>query len=333
MDIYCIIEPESNMGDIPVFSASRMFNNLICHEFSHSFINPLVEKHMESVNKSSALFDTIKQSMNSQAYMDWETTVKEHIVRAVASRLAAKKYGEESSYLIEYRNEVGRRFIYVIPLIDKLKEYEQNRERYKSFDDFFSEMLSVFTEIKPEDISNYQNIAESFRKPDISNMPEFGTVDAESLLIITPTEESDSEKQQQLLSFINDYKQRYFPVSKTIKDIEALVTDVSNYDIIIFGTPNSNLFLKKYINQIPVFIGSNKIVADKEYLGDNFQMLISWVNPQNKNRHMSIYTAQKTQDIININTIMPSPNYTIAKNFKTIKKGKYKSSMNIWICD
>ena len=333
MDIYCIIEPESNIGDIPVFSANRVFNNLICHEFSHSFVNPLVEKQIETINKSSTLFDTIKQAMNSQAYSDWETTVKEHIVRAVACRLAAKKYGEESSNLIEYRNEVGRRFIYVIPLIAKLKEYEQNRKRYKNFNDFFSELLSIFTKIKPEDISNYQNTVASFRKPNISNMPEFGSVDAEKLLIITPTEESDSTKQQQLFGFINDYKQHFFPDSKLISDKEALKMDVSNYDIIIFGTPNSNLFLKKYIEQIPVFIGSNKIVADKEYIGDDFQMLISWVNPQNENRHMSIYTAQKTQDIININTIMPSINYTIAKNYKTVKKGKYKNSMNIWTCD
>jgi len=271
--------------------------------------------------------------MNSQAYSDWETTVKEHIVRAVACRLAAKKYGEESSNLTEYRNEVGRRFIYVIPLIAKLKEYERNRERYKTFDDFFPELLSVFVKIKPEDISNYQNTVASIRKPNISNMPEFGNVDAEKLLIIIPTEESDSTNQQQLLGFINDYKQRYFPISKIISDKEALKIDFSNYDIIIFGTPNSNLFLKKYIEQIPIFIGSNKIVADKEYIGDNYQMLISWVNPQNESRHMSIYTAQKTQDIININTIMPSINYTIAKNYKTVKKGKYKNSMNIWMCD
>jgi hypothetical protein len=333
MDIYCVIEPESNIGNIPVFSANRMFNNLICHEFSHSFVNPLVEKYIETVNMSSALFDTIKSSMNSQGYSDWETAVKEHIVRAVACRLAAKKYGEESSNLIEYRNEVGHRFIYVVPLIAKLKEYEQNRERFKSFDDFFPEMLSVFTKIKPEDISNYQNTVESFRKPNISNLPEFGTVNAEKLLIITPTEESDSATQQQLLSFINDYKQQYFPISKSISDKEALKIDGSNYDIIIFGTPNGNLFLKKYIEQIPVFIDSHKIVADKEYLGDNLQMLLSWVNPQNENRHMSIYTAQKTQDVININTIVPSINYTIAKNYKTIKKGKYKNSMNIWMCD
>lgn len=333
MDIYCIIEPESNMGDIPVFSANRIFNNLICHEFSHSFVNPLVEKHIETVNKSSALFDTIKQSMNSQAYSDWETTVKEHIVRAVACRLAANKYGEESSNLTEYRSEVGHRFIYVIPLIAKLKEYEQNRKRYKTFDDFFPELLSVFTKIKPEDISIYQNTVASFRKPNISNMPEFGNVDAEKLLIITPTEESDSTDQQQLLGFINDYKQQFFPDSKLISDKEALKMDFSNYDIIVLGTPNGNVFLKKYIEQIPVFIGTNNIVADKEYIGDKFQMLISWVNPQNENRHMSIYTAQKTQDIINMNTIMPSINYTIAKNYKTVKKGKYKNSMNIWMCD
>ncbi|NOU46807.1 MAG: DUF4932 domain-containing protein [Bacteroidales bacterium] len=333
MDIYCVIEPETTMGNIPVFSANRMFNNLICHEFGHSFVNPLVEKYIETVNKSSALFDSIKQSMNSQAYTNWEITVKEHIVRAVACRLAAKKYGEESSNLIEYRNEVGRRFIYVVPLIAKLKEYEREGKRQNSFDVFFPELLSVFERIKPEDISDYQKIVESLRKPDISIMPEFGNVDAEKLLIITPTEESDSISQQQLLGFINEYKQQFFPDSKLVSDKEALKMDVSNYDILVFGTPNSNVFLKKHIEQIPVFISPEKIVADKEYVGDNFQMLISWVNPLNENRHMSIYTAQKTHDIININTIMPGNNFTIAKNYKIIKKGEYKKSMNIWFCE
>lgn len=87
LDIYSIQGPFDVEGDIPVFGTAESFKDLVYHEFSHSFVNPVTAKHIDEVNKYSKLYDPIADIMKSNAYPNWEICVNEHIVRAVTARL------------------------------------------------------------------------------------------------------------------------------------------------------------------------------------------------------------------------------------------------------
>lgn len=73
--------------------------------------------------------------------------------------------------------------------------------------------------------------------------------------------------------------------------------------MVAYGTPSGNLLLKKYIDLLPVKIEKDKIIADTVYPGNGLRYITAWPNPQNSKIGIVIYTAQKADDIIGINSV------------------------------
>ena len=57
---------------------------------------------------------------------------------------------------------------------------------------------------------------------------------------------------------------------KVIPDTIAVNSDLSKSDLIVIGTTNGNIFLSKHFQKLPILITEDKIIADKEYFGTNF---------------------------------------------------------------
>lgn len=144
LDIYNICTTNKKNEDGIPYVGKDAFALFAWHEFSHSFIKPLMEKHIDEVNKSSKLFEPLRESMKKQAYGYWDICAEEHIVRAVVIRLYSLYLGEEiTSKQLEY--EAKRDFIYVEALVEKLKEYENLRDTKDiTFAEFFPELITVF---------------------------------------------------------------------------------------------------------------------------------------------------------------------------------------------
>lgn len=144
-DIYGIIGPNGVKDGIPQFDKKNILF-LGWHEFGHSFINPLTAKNSAEISKYSALYGPIKEKMTSLAYTNWETCVNEHIVRSVVARLNYIKYGEDT-YQQVISSEKSNGFFYIEPICKKLEQYEKNRDKYKTFEDFYPEIIAVFKEL------------------------------------------------------------------------------------------------------------------------------------------------------------------------------------------
>lgn len=122
------------------------FAQLLTHEFSHSYINPLTKQNINEVNKYSNLYEPIKESMSKQAYSYWEECVNEHIVRAVTYRIIYDLYGADASN-IYIDEDTSKNFIYLKALSERLEEYEKNRDKYPNFKDFYPRLIDVFKEL------------------------------------------------------------------------------------------------------------------------------------------------------------------------------------------
>ena len=111
----------------------------ICnHEFCHSYINPLTEKYDLS---EITTFDNIREQMEQFGYDDIGTIINEHVVRAVEIRaIKLLNLGEEKyvNTISKYKN-IG--FIYIEQIIELLKYYEENREKYNTFDMFYINII------------------------------------------------------------------------------------------------------------------------------------------------------------------------------------------------
>ena len=143
LDIYNITGPNNVTGDVPEFGSVKYFRHLCWHEFGHSFVNPLTAKNIKLVKKYSKLYKPVKEKMKKQAYGNWESTVNEHIIRAVTARLTYLNIGEsEGDKQLEWEKERG--FIYIDGLCEKLKKYEALKTDYSSFAEFYPELIKGF---------------------------------------------------------------------------------------------------------------------------------------------------------------------------------------------
>jgi len=137
-------------GVLPPVNDTEGFSSWIWHEFSHSYVDSFTEKNRKEINKYSDLYNPIKVDMIKQAYGNWQTTVNEHIVRAVTVKLVVDTFGKEyeEKHILHNKN---RGFAYIEPIYAQLEEFENNREKYKTFEDFYPRLMMVFEELSKKD--------------------------------------------------------------------------------------------------------------------------------------------------------------------------------------
>jgi hypothetical protein len=152
LDLYQMIGRSAVKDGFPVFGEGGeiTLQNLVWHEFSHSFINPLTEKHREELMRYASLYAPISKQMTELAYSDWEHTVNEHIIRALTSRFASREISREVGEK-ELQEDKRKGFIYIEALAERLKEYETQPGKYQTFADFYPRLIAVFKEIQERD--------------------------------------------------------------------------------------------------------------------------------------------------------------------------------------
>ena len=132
---------------IPNFNGMQL-RGFIWHEFGHSFVNPLVDKYSDRLVSLNKLFEPIKEDMKIAAG-NWTACVKEHVVRAVVVRLFELYVDPEFSKIV-LESELKQRFIYIEPLVEKLKDFENQRDKNKiTFSDYYPELLNVLESLLP----------------------------------------------------------------------------------------------------------------------------------------------------------------------------------------
>ncbi|MHB1105934.1 MAG: DUF4932 domain-containing protein [Lutibacter sp.] len=333
-DLYAIVETNTKTGFLPTYYPTISAIDLLLHEFSHGFVNPKIDKYEKELSKSEKLLEPIAESMQQQAYWHWQVTVKEHIVRAIVIRIAEQIYGKQLMENTYYKLMIAQRFIYADAIIEKLKIYENNRDFYKNFNEFVPELIKVFNNISEEYILEKQNKVEQTRNANIENVPKpYEFAKDSTTYFIVGTHENNKEQEKQMQDFVSKYRDMFSKEIKIITDNEALKMDLSNSDIVIFGTIKGNLFLKKHIDNIPIKITDNYIVSNKIVNGTDLRLVTSWVNPYNNKKAMIIYTAQKIESIRNFywSSNKDRYHYWIAENLVPIDTGNYEKYSRVWM--
>jgi hypothetical protein len=263
--------------------------------------------------------------MTASAYGNWITTVNEHVVRAVTTRLNYLYKGKADGDRV-MRMEKTYGFAYVEALCKKLELYEQKRDKYPTFTSFYPQLVAVFKELTEMDL-----------EPEFYLLPFQGTINAvtvnrDDVIIVVPTNEKEKIAQQKIHEYVGIIKEKFYKDSPLITDTEALRQDLSKHSVVMYGTTDGNLLLSKYMKGLPFRIEHDKVVADKVYEGENLRFITAWPNPHNPKRGFLIYTAQKAEDIPGINSVFHGPtDYVIAQDLKMLQSGDYKKDDKTWV--
>ena len=114
--------------------------NLLWHEFSHSFVNQLADVFEEEVLNLDIYFKSMEKYIVKTPYNELKYFLGELIVRAVTIRLISRNISEDlANEFIKKDKEFG--FIHIEELSNKLKEYDENRDKYRDFKSFYKEIL------------------------------------------------------------------------------------------------------------------------------------------------------------------------------------------------
>lgn len=121
--------------------------NAPIHEFLHGYVNPITEK-LNLLDLNTNLFDDLKEQMSIYGYPTDVEIINEHLVRAIQIRYIIKEYNDEkwADSVTNWEEKQG--FIYIRNILEKLEEFENNREEYKNFEEFYPEIINYLKSIK-----------------------------------------------------------------------------------------------------------------------------------------------------------------------------------------
>jgi hypothetical protein len=145
---------------------------------------------------------------------------------------------------------------------------------------------------------------------------------SQSTVLIVPTNEADKATEQRIHDYVRGMQKFIQERSpgrdvKVLTDAEALQADLSQSSVSVYGTPQGNLWLARYIAALPVIIEPNGITADRLYKGSNLRFISTWPHPQNPKMGVVIYTAQRADDVVGINGVMHGPTVVRSADYVT----------------
>ncbi len=155
---------------MPHYKLNSYFPTLL-HEFNHSFVNHVVEKHHEELrNSGKTIFKPLEKKMASQAYMTWETMYAEAVVRAAVIKYLKDHDYDDGFVQMETIGEIDRGFLWTPELVSLLEEYDGNRKEYPSLEDFMPRIVLFFNQVA-SDFAGIQKRIESKRPSVVKLIP------------------------------------------------------------------------------------------------------------------------------------------------------------------
>ena len=116
--------------------------DMILHEFGHSFVNPLTDKYVNQIEnlKNKYYNEKLQKNGKNQGYSKWKYVFNEILLRSIVINITRSKFGDEkANKLLEFEKSVG--FDLVEKVSKNLKTYENNRKKYKKFEEFYPTLL------------------------------------------------------------------------------------------------------------------------------------------------------------------------------------------------
>jgi len=127
----------------PAFDETML--STVVHEFCHSFCNRYIDEQRDKLEHSlTTLWPLVAERMRKQAYGNWTTMGYESLVRASVARYLAATYDEARASEHARAQVEERGFLWTRELVQLLAQYEAQRERYSTFDEFIPRVIAFF---------------------------------------------------------------------------------------------------------------------------------------------------------------------------------------------
>lgn len=151
------------LGSLSQNNGSVRFNgdmNLIVHEFSHPYCNPLIEANWSSISsKAQEVYNRVSSKMQSQAYSNAMTMMCETLVRSSTIRYMIS-HNQQGLVNQTLAYEESNGFMMVRTLMKTLEKRELEADKYATLADFMPVLIEAINNFDPDDESNQGGVDE-----------------------------------------------------------------------------------------------------------------------------------------------------------------------------
>ncbi len=286
----------------------RELVGLVVHEYCHSYVNHVVDKHLDQlIAAGEKLFPPVKQAMSRQAYGNWQTVMRESAVRACTVRYILKVDGKGAARQAT-NNDHGRSFFWTGELVEVLAEYESNRKKYPTFDSFFPRVVEFFNDYAARHADGDSLARNDLYGPIndvlgiIQRSPGSG--------IVRPDAIKDDDLSYRVKNFVTSIHQQFF-AAKGVKLVTATEADeqkLHDKALVLYGSPKSNAMLKDMLEKCGMEILRNKItIGERVFKGKGLVLITCHPNPNNPKVPILIYASADDENVINLNAFFHGP--------------------------
>ncbi|MGL5891457.1 MAG: DUF4932 domain-containing protein, partial [Bacteroidia bacterium] len=128
---------------------------ILLHEFNHSFVNYLTEKHkIDFQNSGEIIFSAVKNEMNYQAYGDWTTMLSEALVRAAVIQYMIDHNFDKVKINEETEIQLNRGFLWIEELVAELGNYSKQRGKYPTLEAYMPVIIKAY-QVYAQNINEY----------------------------------------------------------------------------------------------------------------------------------------------------------------------------------
>lgn len=315
VEVHSILGAAGVRDSVPTFGSPSSLSDLILHEFSHSFVNPVTARNADAVSRWELLMSPVRNRLRlADGLTTWPLTVNELVIRAFTANFTARTRGAVAAErFVHGQRRLG--FVYLPRVREWMAEYEADRRRWPTFAAFYPTLIDKFATL-------------ATLPPDSLELPFDGDfamarwVNEEFFFVfIVPTAETDAALQDSLHRLVRQVRDNGYGTSMIIRDVDALDQDLSRFSIWTFGTPDGNLWLKKHRALLPIDLQADRVIAkDTTYLSQSMVAIMALRNPQNRRYPLLVSTGQRIEEVSRAHWVWQT-NYAIMDGGKLVTAG------------
>ncbi len=280
------------------------------------------EPHRARLRKSRSLYEPL----GGACAASWYDCAQRHVAFAVGARLLERQGAAELAreWPVKYAR-IG--LPYLGPLIEKLKLYEADRERYPTLESFYPALLETFEELAARengDLAYYGRINEILAAPG-------------PFVIIAPADDGPSPGLRERLERL---REKRWPAAEVLTGEAALSADLAGKSLIVIGTRESNPWLARRYKDLnlPVRVSAGKISLTRvfgEHKTYDFRgrvgLITTALNPSDPARPVLVYTAADPRALAEtLDAYDGAADYVILEEGRLLKVGIYEKSRVPW---
>ncbi len=127
-----------------IFPEKEYFPTLI-HEFSHSYVNHLVDNNIKVLEESGKkLFEPVQEKMKRQNYGHWTIMMYETLVRASVIKYMKDHKYSDIDVKKEINGQISLGYLWIEDLLSEIDEYDRKRTEYPTLESFMPTIIAAF---------------------------------------------------------------------------------------------------------------------------------------------------------------------------------------------